>query len=96
MCVYVVWNCVRPVVGGVFARVLLSTEAVRVLVQAELEQRREHLGTQVTTVRQVLLVRTDVLEEELQLLEGLRARLHHTLVHLQGGYTHPGSQLQNY
>lgn len=44
---------------------------MRVLVQAELEQRREHFGTQVTAVRQVLLVRTDVLQEELQLLEGL-------------------------
>lgn len=57
---------------------------MRVLVQAELEQRLEHFGTQVTAVGQVLLVRADVLKEELQLLEGLRACLHHTPVHLHG------------
>lgn len=71
-----------PVVGGVFASALLRTEVVRVLVHPELVQRREHFGTEVTAVRQVLLVRTDVLKEELQFLEGLIARLHHTPVHL--------------
>lgn len=57
---------------------------MRVLVDSQLKEGGEHLAAEVAAVGQLLLVRPDVLQELIQLLEGLRAGLQHTLVHLQG------------
>lgn len=58
-----------------------------VLVHAQLKQRGEDLAAEVAAVRQLLLVGPDVLQELVQLLEGLGARLQHTLVNLQHNWT---------
>lgn len=50
----------------------------------QLEQGGEHLAAEVAAVGQLLLVRPDVLQELIQLLEGLGAGLHNTLINLQG------------
>lgn len=71
-----------PVDGGFFACVLLWAEAVGVLVDSQFEQRREHLAAEVAAVSQLLLVRPNVLQELIQLLEGLGAGLQHTLINL--------------
>lgn len=76
----------RPVDDGLLARALLRAEAVGVLVDAQFEQRGEHLAAQVAAVGQLLLVRPDVLQELIQLLEGLGAGLQHTLINLRGSY----------
>lgn len=55
-----------------------------VLVDPQVEQGGEDLAAEVAAVGQLLLVRPDVLQELVQLLEGLQAGLQHTLVHLQG------------
>ena len=70
-----------------FAGALLGAEAVGVLVDPQLKQRGEHLAAQVAAVRQLLLVGPDVIQELLQLLEGLGARLYHALVDLD--HTNP-------
>lgn len=54
-----------------------------VLVDPQVEQGGEDLSAEVAAVGQLLLVRPDVLQELVQLLEGLRAGLQHALVHLQ-------------
>lgn len=51
-------------------------------MDAQLIQGEEVLAAEVAAVTQLLLVALDVVEERLQLLEGLSAALHHTLVHL--------------
>lgn len=61
---------------------MLGQQVVGVLVDAQLIQREEVLAAEVAAVTQLLLVALDVVEERLQLLEGLSAALHHTLVHL--------------
>lgn len=53
-------------------------------MDSQFEQRGEHLAAEVAAVGQLLLVRPDVLQELIQLLEGLRAGLQHTLVDLRG------------
>lgn len=53
-------------------------------MDAQLEEGGEHLAAEVAAVGQLLLVRPDVLQELVQLLEGLRAGLQHALVHLRG------------
>lgn len=73
-----------PVDGGFLAHVLLWAEAVRVLVDSQFKQWGEHLAAEVAAVGQLLLVRPDVLQELIQLLEGLGAGLQHTLINLQG------------
>lgn len=55
-----------------------------VLVDSQFEQRGELLAAEVAAVGQQLLVRPDVLQELIQLLEGLGAGLQHTLVDLRG------------
>lgn len=50
----------------------------------QLKEGGEDLAAEVAAVGQLLLVRPDVLQELIQLLEGLRAGLQHALVHLQG------------
>lgn len=60
-----------PVDGGLLARALLRAEAVGVLVDPQVEQGGEDLAAQVAAVGQLLLVRPDVLQELVQLLEGL-------------------------
>lgn len=75
---------VSPVDGGLLARALLRAEAVGVLVDPQVEQGGEDLAAEVAAVGQLLLVRPDVLQELVQLLEGLRAGLEHALVHLPG------------
>lgn len=54
-----------------------------VLVHPQLKQRGEHLATQVAAVGELLLVRPDVLQEQIQLLERLGTGLHHTLIYLK-------------
>lgn len=71
-----------PVDCGFLARVLLWAEAVGVLVDSQFKQRGEHLAAEVTAVGQLLLVRPNVLQELIQLLEGLGAGLQHTLINL--------------
>lgn len=53
-------------------------------MHSQFKQRREHLAAEVAAVGQLLLVRPDVLQELIQLLEGLGAGLQHTLINLQG------------
>lgn len=53
-------------------------------MDSQFKQRGEHLAAEVAAVGQLLLVRPDVLQELIQLLEGLGARLQHALVNLQG------------
>lgn len=64
-----------PVDGGLLARALLWAEAVGVLVDPKVEQGGEDLAAEVAAVGQLLLVGPDVLQELVQLLEGLRAGL---------------------
>lgn len=71
-----------PVHGGFLAGALLRTEAVRVLVHAQFEERGEDFVAEVTAVRQLLLVRPDVLKELVQLLKGLGAGLQHAFINL--------------
>lgn len=54
-----------------------------VLVHPQFKQGGEHFAAQVAAVRQLLLVRSNVFEELIELLEGLGAGLHHTLINLQ-------------
>lgn len=61
---------------------MLGQQAVRVLVDAQLIQGGEVLAAEVAAITQLLLMALDVVEERLQLLEGLSAAFHHTLVHL--------------
>lgn len=72
-----------PVDSGFLACVLLRTETVGVLVDSQFKQRWEHLAAEVAAVGQLLLVCPDVLQKLIQLLEGLGARLQHTLINLQ-------------
>lgn len=51
-------------------------------MDAQLIQGGEVLAAEVAAITQLLLVALDVLKEGLQLLEGLSAGFHHTLVHL--------------
>lgn len=64
-----------PVDAGFLARVWLWAEGVRVLVYSQFKQRREHFSTEVAAVGQLLLVRSDVLQKLIQLLESLGAWL---------------------
>lgn len=61
---------------------MLGQQTVRILVDAQLIQGGEVLAAEVAAITQLLLVALDVVEERLQLLEGLSAAFHHTLVHL--------------
>lgn len=51
-------------------------------MHAQVVQRGEVLATEVAAVAQLLLVALDVLQERVQLREGLRTALDHTFVHL--------------
>lgn len=73
---------VSPVDAGFLARALLWAEGVGVLVDSQFKQRREHFPTEVAAVGQLLLVCSDVLQELIQLMEGLGARLQHTFINL--------------
>lgn len=53
-------------------------------MDSQLKQGGEDLAAEVAAVRQLLLVRPDVFQEVVKLLEGLGAALQHTLIHLQG------------
>lgn len=53
-------------------------------MDSQFKQRGEHLAAEVAAVGQLLLVRPDVLQELIQLLEGQGAGLEHTLINLQG------------
>lgn len=50
----------------------------------QFKQRGEHLTAEVAAVGQLLLVRPDMLQKLIQLLESLGAGLQHTLINLQG------------
>lgn len=50
----------------------------------QLEQGGEDFAAEVAAVRQLLLVRSDVFEELVELLEGLGAGLDHALINLPG------------
>lgn len=75
---------VSPVDAGFLARALLWAEGVGVLVDSQFKQRWEHFPTEVAAVGQLLLVRSDVLQELIQLMESLGARLQHTFINLPG------------
>lgn len=53
-------------------------------MDSQFEQGGEHLAAEVAAVGQLLLVCPDVLQELIQLLEGLGAGLQHALINLQG------------
>ena len=53
-------------------------------MHAQVVQRGEVLATEVAAVAQLLLVALDVLQERVELREGLRTALDHTFVHLGG------------
>lgn len=75
---------VSPVDAGFLAGALLWAEGVRVLVDSQFKQRWKHFGTEVAAVGQLLLVCPDVLQELIQLVESLGARLQHAFINLPG------------
>lgn len=75
---------VSPVDAGFLACALLWAEGVGVLVDSQFKQRREDFPTEVAAVGQLLLVCSDVLQELVQLMECLGARLQHTFINLPG------------
>lgn len=73
---------VSPVDAGFLARALLWAEGVRVLVDSQFKQRWEHFPTEVAAIGQLLLVCSNVLQELIQLMESLGARLQHAFINL--------------